>query len=210
MGTSGRGAREAILQDAAARGIGGSGLELAAMLGSQQQAASDASRAGLQTAAEAERRALEAIIQQGQLGGQVSQEDFEKQARIAEAKDLISKFNTANKQNVELTNVGARNAAQERNLSEAQRLADYNAQQENLNRLRRGDLKQQEFENKLQVAQGRAAALSGGSQAAGQRAQSQQQFYGNLIGAGGQLLGAVAPYMTSNKKKVDANGNPIP
>ena len=206
FGTTNRGAQEAILQDAASRGISGSGLEMAARLSAEQAAASDANRAGLQTAADAEQRALEAIIQQGQLGGQISESDFAKQAKIAEAKDLIAKFNATNKQNVGLTNTASRNAAQAANLAEQQRLSDANIANENANRERNSNLKQQAYENSMEKAKSRAAALSGGSQASMQRSQQQQQFAGNLIGTGGQLLGTVSQYLADqNKKKPGEN-----
>lgn len=201
LGTTGRGAREAILQDASARGIGGSGLELAAQLSAQQGAISDASRSGTQAAADSERRMLEAILAQGELGGNIDQKGFEKQARIAEAEDAIAKFNAANKQQVGLTNVGSRNRAQEMNLAEKQRIADANASMENQNRLRNSDLRQTQFENEMEKRKARAAALSGGAQTALQRSQSQNQFAGNLIGVGGQLLGNTAGYYDQKKKE---------
>lgn len=210
FGTTNRGAQEAILQDAASRGISGSGLEMAARLSAEQSAASDANRAGLQTAADAEQRALEAIIQQGSLGGQISESDFAKQAKIAEAKDLIAKFNATNKQNVGLTNTASRNTAQAANLAERQRISDANIGNENANRERNANLKQSEYENQLEKAKARAAALSGGAQSSMQRSQQQQQFAGNLIGTGGQLLGNVAQYMNDpKKKKVGPDGQPI-
>ena len=202
MGTTNRGAQEAILQNAAERGISGSGLEMAARLKAEQGAASDASRAGLQTAADAERRALEAIIQQGSLGGQVNEQDFAKQAKIAEAKDLISRFNATNQQNVGLTNTATRNAAQASNMAEKQRISDVNVGNENTNRVRNSQLKQTQYENELEKRKARAAALVGASQAATNRANSNQQFAGNLIGTGGQLLGNTAQYWGKDDKKV--------
>jgi hypothetical protein len=203
MGTTNRGAQEAILQNAAERGISGSGLELAAKLSAEQNAASDANRAGLQTSADAEKRALEAMIAQGNLGGQVNEQDFAKQAKIAEAKDLISKFNATNQQEVGLTNTAARNTAQATNLAEKQRIADANIAAENANRARNSQLKQTQYENELEKRKAKAAALTGGSQSAMQRAQLDQQFAGNLIGTGGQLLGNVSQYWGQDKKKVE-------
>ncbi len=202
IGTSNRGAQEAIMQQASQRGIAGSGLDFANRMLAQQTSAQEGSKQGLQTAADAERRALEAIVAQGSAGSRISQSDFERQAKVAEAQDLISKFNAANKQQVELGNVSARQGVQEKNLAEKQRLMDYNTQQENMNRLRKGDLAQQEFENKMALAGGKASALTGAAQMAGQRAQSQQDMYGRLIGAGGQIVGATAPYWgTQDVKK---------
>ena len=211
FGTSNRGAQEAIIQNAAERGISGSGLELQKRLMAEQGAASDASRAGTQTAADAERRALEAIIQQGSLGGQISSADFAKQAKVAEAKDLIAKFNAANQQQVGMSNVDARNRAQYANLAEKQRIADTNVGLENTNRERNANLIQQRYENEMEKAKAKAAALTGASQSAMQRSQSQQQFAGGLVGAGGQILGSVAAnWQDPNKKKIDPKtGLPI-
>lgn len=71
IGASERGAREAILQNAAMRGVGGSGLELAAQLANNQSQAQNASQQGLGVAALAQQRALEALAQSGQLGAQL-------------------------------------------------------------------------------------------------------------------------------------------
>ena len=194
MNTAGRGARGAITQNFAERGISGSGMEYMEKLMAQQQGASDASRQGLDVAAMAEQRALEAIMAQAGLGDQISQEEFGEQSDIARAKDAIEQFNTTNRRDIELENVRARNAAQEGNLREAQRLSDVNVQQQNLEKLRRADLKQQEFENNLAKTSGKAAALSGGNAAAINAAKSSQDMYGRLIGVGGQIAAATAPY----------------
>jgi hypothetical protein len=57
-----RGQREADMQNLAERGMGGSGAELAAMLGGNQAAGQRLSQADLQTSADAERRALDALM----------------------------------------------------------------------------------------------------------------------------------------------------
>jgi len=199
MNTAGRGARGAITQNFAERGISGSGMEYMDKLMAQQQGASDASRQGLDVAAMAEQRALEAIMAQAGLGGQISQAEFGEQSDVARAKDAIEQFNLTNRRDIELENVRARNAAQEGNLREQQRLSDTNIQQQNLEKLRRSDLAQQEFENNLAKTSGKAAALTGAAQAQQQRAQSQADMYGRLIGVGGQVTAATAPYWGGNK-----------
>lgn len=57
-----RGQREADMQNLAERGMGGSGAEIAALLGSSQAAGERLSAADLQTSADAEQRALDALM----------------------------------------------------------------------------------------------------------------------------------------------------
>lgn len=57
-----RGQREADMQNLAERGMGGSGAELAAMLGGNQAAGERLSAADLQTSADAEKRAMDALL----------------------------------------------------------------------------------------------------------------------------------------------------
>jgi hypothetical protein len=90
-----RGQREATLQNAAARGISGSGFELASRMSADQDAAGRASRAAMQASASAEARRRMAQGQllsgatgyQGQLFGQAAQK--------AQAKDAVDRFNTS-------------------------------------------------------------------------------------------------------------------
>src|SRR6185436_3925664 len=109
--TAERGSREAILQNAAARGISGSGLELASQMGNQQTSATNQANQGFQAAADANARKLAAIQGIGQLGGQIHGQEENK----ATAQNAINQFNAANRQNVEGTNVAARNAAEAAN-----------------------------------------------------------------------------------------------
>ena len=78
--TRARGAREAILQNAQARGAGGSGLELMAQLQNQQDSATRAAQRGTDVAAQAQQRALQALMSQGQLGSQIGAQQFSQDA----------------------------------------------------------------------------------------------------------------------------------
>ena len=121
-----RGSREAIMQNMNARGMGGSGMELIQKLSSQQAATDRNAQQGLDVAAMAQRRALEALMQSGQLAGSMSQEDLQMQERRASAQDSINRFNTQNSQSILGTNVDARNSAQLNNLNRAQGISDGN------------------------------------------------------------------------------------
>lgn len=92
--TQARGAREAIAQNAAMRGIGGSGLELAQSLQGQQAASDTAARQAIDVNSAAQQRALDAMQATGQLGGQISAQDLQR----ATAQDEIQKFNAGIRQ----------------------------------------------------------------------------------------------------------------
>ena len=188
--TEERGARDAIIQNANARGIGGSGLELAQKLISNQGSASRRSDQSFDAAAEAEQRALQAIMSSGQLGGQIRGQDFDQDSRVAAAGDAINRFNAANRNTVNAGNVGANNRAAELNLTNKQRVADTNVGIGNANKERNSNLRQQMFDNDLNVAAGRTGnlnAIAGAQQSAGQ---SRDDFLGAGMQAGGAALAA--------------------
>lgn len=85
--------RQAVLQSMAARGLGGGGLEFASQLQAQQGGANRANDAGSQAAANASRRALQAVGQYGTMAGQVRGQDYDQAARTAQQQDVMSRFN---------------------------------------------------------------------------------------------------------------------
>jgi hypothetical protein len=97
-GQADRGRREAILQNAAQRGMGGSGMELLAQLDSSQAATDRAAQEGLDVAGMAQQRALEAMMSKGQMAGSIRGQDFSEAAQRAAAMDAISRFNAGNTQ----------------------------------------------------------------------------------------------------------------
>jgi hypothetical protein len=90
-----RGAREAILQNMAMRGMGGSGSELAAALENQQGSAMRNNAAGTQAAADARNRALQAMATSGQMAGGIRSQDWQQAAQRAASQDAINKFNAS-------------------------------------------------------------------------------------------------------------------
>lgn len=89
-----RGVRMAALQRLAQRGAGAtSGLALAAQQDAAQASTQTASQRSLQVAADARRRALEALSMQGQMGTQLRQSDYQLQRDRAQAQDAINRFN---------------------------------------------------------------------------------------------------------------------
>lgn len=178
--------RQAIMQNMASRGMGGSGFELAAQLANQQGAAERASTAGLDVKAQAERRALEALMGAGQLGGQIRGQEFDEKARAAQAQDSINQFNAANRQSVQNANVDRRNVAQQANLQERQRVADSNVELRNKQQQYNKELQQQKFQNQMTVAGGKSGALSNQANMFNEQAGQRRQFLGDVVSAGAQ------------------------
>lgn len=83
----------AVRENMAARGVGGSGAEIALQHANNQAAAQRAAKAGMDTAAMAQQRALDAIMARGSMAGNVRKQDFGEQAQAAQARDIISRYN---------------------------------------------------------------------------------------------------------------------
>ncbi len=182
-----RGSREAIQSHQAEMGRSGSGLEYAELLANQQGAATRGAQQGTDLAALAEMRALESLTQGATLAGQVRGQDFDQDARKAEAKDAMAKFNTEHLQGTEMTNVAARNAANERNLGERQRISDENARIAGTNREIASTAKQTVFENDLAKKKAIADALAAKAQQQTERQKSKAAMAGGMAGVAGSV-----------------------
>lgn len=185
-----KGQRDAILQNAQSRGVAGSGMELASQLMAQQGAASRASQQGFDVAKQAQARALEAMLQSGQLGGNIRSQDFGEQSKLAEARDAISRFNTQNKQAVNMANVDARNAAQLRNVNTAQDVANRNQDVRNQQALYNAGNVKDKFTQQLQKATGQAGVDLAASKAANEAADRKTGLFGTILGAGAKAAGS--------------------
>lgn len=204
--TRARGAREAILQNAQARGAGGSGLEMLDQLMNAQEAATRASQRGFDVAANAQNRALTALQSAGSLGGQLQNNEFNQQSQIAQANDAISRFNAANQQAQENLNVAARNDAQKTNLANKQNIANTNVGLQNSQQQYNKQLEQQQFENEMKKKQAVAGALqkTGANNQAAQTANDQTQR--QLIGTG--LVAGAMAFSDKNLKENVEEFNP--
>jgi len=95
MLTRQKGARQAALQQAQARGLGGSGLRLASDIGMGQAALGAASQRGFDIAAGGQQRALQAMQARAGLGGQIRGQDWGQAAEAARSQDVINRANRA-------------------------------------------------------------------------------------------------------------------
>lgn len=126
VGQADRGRRDAIKQNMAQRGMGGSGMDLLAQLDSSQAATDRASQSGLDVAGMAQQRALDAMLKGGGLAGDIRGQDFGEKAQVAQANDIINKFNTSNTNQGNQFNTGAQNQAAQYNAGNKLANAQYN------------------------------------------------------------------------------------
>lgn len=185
VGRIDRGNREAILANRRARGLGGSGEELAATLQSGQSGVNRFAQLGFDAAAASDARKLQALQSVLSGAGQIEARDFGQQSEKARAQDIINAANARNRQDQLNRNVTIQNQAQAANLSERQRIADANVGFRNQEEIRKADARQQVFENDIRKAGGVGQALQN------QAAQVQQQGQGlqNTFGGISQALG---------------------
>lgn len=83
----------ALRENMAARGTGGSGAEVALAQGSQQAAANRMNEAGTQTAAQAQRRYYDSILERGGYAGKVREQEYGERANAAQANDQVAWWN---------------------------------------------------------------------------------------------------------------------
>lgn len=196
--------QKSIMQQMAQRGIGGSGVELANRLASNQQATDEAGQQSDRTMAMAQQRMLQAISQAGQLGGQMRSQDFGEQSAKAQAADTIAQFNAQQAAAVQARNAGASNTAQGKNLAEQQRIADTGVATSNAQQEHNKGLIEQKFNNEMALASARANAGIGQANALNNQAQQTQSLYGGIgAGVGQGLMGA---YALSNRPTTGFSG----
>jgi len=147
--TSDKGRRDAVTQNMQERGMGGSGLELAAKLASAQDASMQQNQAATNTAAQAQQNALQALQQGGALAGDIRGQDFNQEAAKAQAMDEISRFNAANQQQANTINAGYGMQANQYNTDRGNQVLDQNTNIANQQQTYNKGLYQQQFDNSL-------------------------------------------------------------
>jgi hypothetical protein len=168
-------------------------------MAASQGATTAAAKAGVDTAALAQKQALQALSQSGQLAGEMGSTEFNQAAQKAAAIDAINKFNAQNQQNINLQNVQQRNLAQSQNLGEKQRVADVNAQQKTQQAQYEATLPQQTYENKMRKAAALAAQYGNMADVEAAKKKQSDIMAGGLIGTGGQILASA--WSDENLKK---------
>lgn len=192
----------AIQQNLATRGMGGGMSEMVARQIQAQGAANRQADEGLDVNAQAQQRALDALMNGAQLGGSMQNADFQRQSDIAKSKDLINQFNTQNKQQVQSRNVGSQNEAQGWNAQNAQNVANQNTGLSNTAQQYNANLGQQQFQNQLAKYGLQSGATQGAAQAAANSANQNNQFLGNAMTGAAYAFGNKPKEEDPLKKKV--------
>jgi len=178
------GARAAIAENMQARGTLGAGAELAQRLAAQQESSQMASERGMDIAAQAQQRALDAIMRRGQMAGEMRGQEYGEQERLAQARDAIARYNA-----------GARASAQQYNLGLGQQ------QFENKRGLAQLRANAKLGQAKELMQQGEGARQAGGAytQAVGKGVETAMK-YGDYGGGG---------YASTSGYSLDEYGNPV-
>jgi hypothetical protein len=167
--------RQQIVQNMQARGQAGSGAELAAALMSSQAGADQASEAGDRIAAASAERALQAMLQSGQLGGQIRSQDFGVAQAKASAEDEMNRMKYQTSIGMQQRNIDRANEAQAGNLQNQQQIMNANTAMANQERLRKLQAEEDYWKNRLGAAQTKAGLSTGQSDRLSNQAQSKAQ-----------------------------------
>jgi hypothetical protein len=164
----------AVREDMAARGVGGSGAEVAMQLANNQAQAQRGADEGLDVAAQAQQRALDAIMARGEMGGKMRGQSFDEQAQKAQAKDMIARYNATAKDRANYYNAGLGQQDYENRVGAAnRRAAGHRAQ---------AQIAQNRADSTRRMVGGVGNSVAYGAGAVGQYAGSQ--------GGGGQQQGS--------------------
>jgi hypothetical protein len=201
VNTNTQGQEGAIMQNLATRGMSGGGNELVARNMAVQNGANRQAQMGMDLNAQAQQRALQAIMQGGQLGGQMQAQDFSQQTQKAQAAAAINKFNAQNQQQVITNNTSAKNNAQQWNAQNTQTTADKNTEVKNQGQQYNLGLAQKNYDNQLAKYGIVNNASQAESNAQSNQAQRQDQFLGTAISSGATAYAANQKNEEAAKKK---------
>lgn len=118
----------AIQQNMAARGMGGSGMDLVAQMQAAQAATDREALAGLERNAAQEQNRASSSAQAGGLAGNIRGQGFQENSAKAQAQDLINRFNAQNSVNRSIYNNRGMNDANQQNTSRYNQTRDMNTQ----------------------------------------------------------------------------------
>lgn len=196
----------AIMQNMQARGVGGSGMELASRLSAQQSEADRLQQAHLAEAAKKNELRLQALQASTGALSNLRGQDYQQALNLANANDARSLWNTQNAQNVSNQNVGNMNEAQKFNLANSQRIMDNNVgianQQQQYNRT-------QLPMNQYGMNMGKATAMAGQYNADAARQYQQAGQTAGMWAGIGQGVGTGLTAMGKLKKEDDLEKDPL-
>lgn len=196
VGSTEKGANDAVVQNQAARGALTSGETLASQLENNQQSTVAENTAAANNAAAAYQQMLQELTTAGTAGTNLQGQENTQANTVASATNAINQFNAAQQQGEENLNVGNANEAQAANLSNLQGIENQNTTNNNTYSAYVAQLPQEVEQDQMQ----KANALAGVSEAeAGQdtgQGEQNASIIGGITGLGGSFEG-ISP--TGNK-----------
>lgn len=127
-----RSQRDAIMQQAGERGVGGSNVELMNLLGAQQGSANRSAQGTLELQRVAAARALQAQQSLMDGTGKMRQQGFDERAYNAEAIDDLHKYNTTYQRGIDAINSGMSNAEEDSRINATQQVYDNSLSNRNM------------------------------------------------------------------------------
>jgi hypothetical protein len=190
--------RQQILSGLRARGALDSGAGIAAQLQSADELAAQQQAAAERGSASASQRALQAMMQGGELAGRVRGQEFDIERTKAGSEDEFQRFNIQNRMAQEQRRAERETGARQYNLGQQQQLMNMNIQQQNAEMMRQRQAQQEMYNNQVRLAQLRSGQYGQQAQQAQQNAQATMQGWGNIGAAVGQIgsmaaMGAMKP-----------------
>lgn len=198
-----------ILENRAARGMGGSGDELAAQLQAAQSGTNKASQDAMQLAALAAQRKMDATSNLGQMVNTAQNADYQRQAQLQAQKDAIAQFNSQQQQGVNQRNTSAQNAAQAANLQNRQNISNSNTDLRNQQQANNKNLEQTNFNNAMQRASGVSQGYNNMSNLNSANANATANMWSQIGSGAGGIMGSMgksaapAPGGLSNNANVN-------
>lgn len=192
---------ERVKQSMAERGLSGSGAELAASLSAAQGGANLQQEEGERVAAEASRRALDALTRGADLASGIRGQDLTANTQRAQAADEFKKFDTANAVNRQTRNVASKNLAMAQNLENAQNIANRNVEMQNAQRAKVEEAKRQKYLDNVERAKLGAGAKQGLANIYGGKAADTAQM---AQGIGSGVGNLAAAYQATRKPAAPA------
>jgi hypothetical protein len=151
-GKESQGRLQSILQQMQAKGMGGSGAELAAQLSTSQAGDEQLAAEGQNIAAERARASQDAIQRMFGAATDLRGQDFNVANTKAQAEDQMNRFRIGMEADQQARNIASKNRAQESNLSEKQRIADMNINMANMEEARQNEARMRDWIAKMDLA----------------------------------------------------------
>lgn len=179
-----------ILENRTARGMGGSGDELAAALSSAQSGANRGSNEAMQLAALAAQRKMDATSNLGSMVQTAQNADYQRQAQLQAQKDAIAQFNAQQQQGVTSRNTSAANNAQLLNLQNNQNISNNNTNLRNQQQQYNKNLEQVNFDNSMKKALPQAQSYNNMANFNTNQANATANQYAQIGSGVGGLIGS--------------------